>query len=77
LFCFFFFFFLFRNISDMLDPAYEKRLLRQHNGNLTSSGSLKARRFTAALPPSGGFPGSGSDLSPVMAPPAKKVSGTL
>jgi hypothetical protein len=75
---FFWFFFLFRNIGDnMLDSAYEKRLLRQHNGNLTSSGSLEARPFTAALPPSGGFPGSGSGLSPVMAPPAKKVSGTL
>jgi hypothetical protein len=56
----------------MFDPAYEKRLLRQHNGNLAASGSLEARPFTAALPPSGGF-----DLSRIMVPPAEKVSGTL
>jgi hypothetical protein len=61
----------------MLDPAYEKRLSRQHDGDLSSSGSLEARPFTAALPPSGGCPGSSGDLSPVMAPPAKKVSETF
>jgi hypothetical protein len=61
----------------MLNKDYERRLLRQHAGNLASSGPLEGRTFTAALPPSGGFPGSSSDLSPVMATPTKEVSGTL
>jgi hypothetical protein len=56
----------------MMNTAYERRLLRQHADNV----GLEARQFTAALTKSGGFPGSSSDLSPVMAPPAKKVSGT-
>lgn len=60
----------------MMNSAYERRLLRKHTGNLGSSGSLEARPLTAALPPSGGFLESSSDVSPVMAPPAKKVSGT-
>jgi hypothetical protein len=61
----------------MLSKEYEQCLLRQHVGNLTCRGSLEARQFTTELPPSGGVPGSSSDLSSVMATPAKKVSGTL
>jgi hypothetical protein len=60
----------------MWDPSYERRLLRQLNGNSASSGSLEVRPLPAVLPLSGGFPGSRSDLSPVMAPPTKKVTGT-
>ncbi|XP_023725516.1 fizzy-related protein homolog [Cryptotermes secundus] len=56
----------------MMNSAYERRLLRKHTGNLGSSGSLEARLLTAALPPSGGFLESSSDVSPVMAPPTKK-----
>jgi hypothetical protein len=56
----------------MLNKGYKRRLLQQQAGNLASSGSLEARPLTAALPPSAGFPGSGSDLSPVMATPTKK-----
>jgi hypothetical protein len=61
----------------MFTPHYERCFLQQHVGNLAPSGSLEARPFPALLPLSGGFPGSSSVLSPVMATPAKKVSATL
>jgi hypothetical protein len=60
----------------MLSKEYEC-LLQQHSGNLTSRGSLEARPFTTELPPPGGLPVLSSDLSSIMATPAKRVSGSL
>jgi hypothetical protein len=55
---------------------YERRLLRQYNCNSVFSDSLEGNPFPVALPLSGGFPASSSVPSPVMATPARKVSGT-
>jgi hypothetical protein len=58
----------------MFNQDYEKRLLRQHNSSMTSSSSSEGVPVPAALPLSGG---GSSNVSSVMATPARIVSGTL
>jgi hypothetical protein len=61
----------------MFNQDYEKRLLRQHNGNIMSSGpSLEIRPFPTDLPVSGSFLVTSDVTPPVMVTPTKAVNIT-
>jgi hypothetical protein len=61
----------------MFNQDYEKRLLRQHNGNIMSGGpSLEVRPFTTELPVPGSIPVSSNVTSPVMVTQVKAVNVT-
>lgn len=56
----------------MFNQDYEKRLLRQHNGNIISGGpSLEIRPFPTELPVSGSFLVTSDGTPPVMVTPTK------
>jgi len=62
----------------MFNQDYEKRLLRQHNGNIMSGGpSLEIRPFPTELPFSNSFLVTSDGTSPVMVTPTKAVNITL
>jgi hypothetical protein len=61
----------------MFNQDYEKRLLRQHNGNIMSGGpSLEIRPFPTELPFSGSFLVTSDVTPPVMVTPTKAVNTT-
>jgi hypothetical protein len=61
----------------MINQDYEKRLLRQHNGNIMSGGpSLEIRQFPTELPVSGSFLVTNDVMPPVMVTPTKAVNIT-
>ena len=61
----------------MFNQDYEKRLLRQHNGNIMSGGpSLEIRPFPTDLPVSGSFLVTSDVTPPVMVTPTKAVNIT-
>jgi hypothetical protein len=61
----------------MFNQDYEKRLLRQHNGNIMSGGpSLETRPFPTELPVSGSFLVTSNVMPPVMVTPTKAVNIT-
>lgn len=61
----------------MFNQDYEKRLLRQHNGNIMSGGpSLEVRLFPTELPVPGSFAVSSNVTPSVMVTQAKAVNIT-
>jgi hypothetical protein len=61
----------------MFNQDYEKRLLRQHNGNIMSGGpSLEIRPYPTELQVSGSFLVTGDVTPPVMVTPTKAVNIT-
>jgi hypothetical protein len=59
----------------MFNQDYEKRLLRQHNGNIISGGpSLEMQPFPSELSVSGNCPVSSNVTPSVMVTPGKAVN---